>query len=204
MLITSKRYPRPKIPPSMHDQLIWHYHYLSHAGIKATQELLEQRYVFTRINARMRDSVKSYVSCQRAKVGRHVISPATCIAIPTKRFSHIQVDLCKLFPAFQGFSYLFVCIDHFLKWVEAYPLPDQSTPSVIPAHGCHIQIFGTFSYMHSDSGGQFTSAAFNDYYRFLVCEHRMSNIRCPQSNDLVKRYIKTINQSIYFHPNQPT
>ena len=193
---TSKGHPRPIIPPSMQDQLIWHYHCLSHAGIKATQKLLQQRYVFSRMNARIRDLVKSCISCQRAKVGRHVISPLTSIAMPTERFNHIQVDICGPFPPSQGFSYLFICVDRFTRWVEAYPMPDQSTSSVIAALGNHIQMFGTFSYIHSDSGCQFTSAAFKDYCRFLGCEHRISNIRYPQSNGLAERYIKTIKTAL--------
>ena len=75
-------------------------------------------------------------------------------------------------------------------------MPDQSTSSVIAALGNHIQMFGTFSYIHSDSGYQFTSAAFKDYCCFLGCEHRMSNIRYPQSNDLAERYIKTIKTAL--------
>ena len=42
----SKGFPRPIIPPSMQDKLIWHYHNLAHTGIKATQKCIQQRYVF--------------------------------------------------------------------------------------------------------------------------------------------------------------
>ena len=42
----SKSYPKPIISPSMQDQLVWHYYCLSHAEIKATQKLLQQRYIF--------------------------------------------------------------------------------------------------------------------------------------------------------------
>ena len=129
----------------MQDQLISHYHCLSHAGIKATQKFLQQHCVFTRMNACIHDLVKSCVSCQRAKVGRYVISPLTSTAMPTKRFNHIQVDMCGPFPTFQSFSSLFICTDRFTRWVEAYTMPDQSASSAIAALGIHVQIFGTFS-----------------------------------------------------------
>ena len=70
---------------------------------------------FSRTNARIRDLVKSCISCQRAKVGRHVISPLTSIAMLTERFNHIQVDICGPFPSSQGFSYLFICVDRYTR-----------------------------------------------------------------------------------------
>ena len=69
---------------------------------------------------------------------------------------------------------------------------DQSTECVITALNKHIQTFGTFSLLHTDSDSQFTSLTFRNYCKFFGAEHRLSSIRYPQCNGLAERYIKTI------------
>ena len=62
-------------------------------------------------------------------------------------------------------------------------------------HLC-LQTFGTCSFLHTDSGSQFTSSIFKEYCKFLGIAHRLSNIRYPQSNGLCERYIKTIKTAL--------
>ena len=192
----SKGFPRPIIPPSMQDKLIWHYHNLAHTGIKATQKCIQQRYVFYNMHKQIRDLVKSCIACQRSKTTRHVKSPIHPIPMPSSRFDSIHADICGPFPPSQGNCYLLVCVDRFTRWVEAYPMSDQSTESVITAFGKHLQTFGTCSSLHTDSGCQFTSSTFKEYCKFLGVQHHLSNIRYPQSNGLCERYIKTIKTAL--------
>ena len=192
----SQGYPRPILPPSVQDQIIWHYHNLSHPGINATQKLIRQRYVFTGMNRKIKNLVKTCNACQRSKVIRHTVSPVSSIPMPSARFTKLQVDICGPFPSSQGCCYLLVCIDPFTRWVEAYPMPNQSADAVISAIAQHVQHFGTFSIIHSDSGSQFTSTLFKEFCQFLGAEHRISNIRYPQSNGLTERYIKTIKTAL--------
>ena len=135
---------------------------MSHPGIRATQRLVCQPYVFSGMKRKIKDLVKTYVTCQRFKVNRDTVSPITSIPMPSTRFTKLQVDICNLFPSSQACSYLLVCIDPYTRWVEAYPMFDQSTESVITALNEHIQTFGTFSLLHTDSGSQFTSLTFKN------------------------------------------
>ena len=184
----NKGFPRPIIPPSLQDALIWHYHNLAHTDIKTTQRCIQQRYVFYNMRKRIRDLVKSCVACQRSKTTRHVKSPIHSIPIPPDRFSSLHLDICGPFLPSQKNRYLLVCIDRFTRWVEAYPMNDQSTESVITAFGKHLQTFGTCSFLHTNSGSQFTSTTFKEYCKFLGVAHRLSNIRYPQFNGLCGRY----------------
>ena len=79
---------------------------------------------------------------------------------------------------------MLVCVDRFNRWVEAYPMPDQTTNFVICAFNKHLQTFGACSVIHTDSGCQFTSAMFRDYCQFIGANHRISSVRYPQSNSL--------------------
>ena len=192
----SQGYPRPILPPNLQDCIIWHYHNMSHPGIRATQRLVCQRYVFSGMKRKIKDLIKTCVACQRSKVNCHTVSPITSIPMPSARFTKLQVDICDPFPSSQACSYLLVCIDPYTRWVEAYPMFDQSTESVISALNKHIQTFGTFSLLHTDSGSQFTSLTFRNYCKFLGAEHRFNSIRYPQSNGLAERYIKTIKTAL--------
>ena len=177
---------RPLVPPSLQSQLIRHYQNMAHVGIRATHRLIQSRYVFPSMKKKIRDFVKTCVGCQRSKVTRHIVSPLSPIPVPNKRFHTIHVDICGSFPPSQTYTHLLECVDRFSRWVEAYPMPDQTINFVICAFNKHLQTFGACSVIHSDSGCQFTSAAFRDYCQFIGTNHRISSVRYPQSNGLAQ------------------
>ena len=61
----------------------------------------------------------------------------------------------------QGNRYLFVIRDYFIRWVEAFPLPDQKAETVVQVlvHE-FICRFGTPFEIHSDQGRNFESSLF--------------------------------------------
>ena len=187
---------RPLVPPSLQSRLIKHYHNMAHVGIRATRRLIQSRYVFPSMKKKIRDYVNTCIGCQRSKVTRHIVSPLTPIPVPNERFHTIHVDICGPFPPSQTYTHLLVCVDRFSRWVEAYPMPDQTTNSVICAFNKHLQTFGACSVIHTDSGCQFTSAMFRDYCQFIGANHRISSVRYPQSNGLAERMIRSIKTAL--------
>ena len=89
-----------------------------------------------------------------------------------------------------------MCIDRFTRRVEAYPMTDQTTESVIHALNQHIQAFGTCCNIHTYSGCQFTSTTFRDYCKLIGANHRTSSVRYPKSYGLAERSIKNIKISL--------
>ena len=108
----------------------------------------------------------------------------------------LHVDICGCFPPSQTYTHLLECVDRFSRWVEAYPMPDQTINFVICAFNKHLQTFGACSVIHSDSGCQSTSAAFRDYCQFIGTNHRISSVRYPQSNGLAERMIRRIETAL--------
>ena len=47
--------------------------------------------------------------------------------MPSRRFSHIHVDLVGPLPASKGFTYLFTIIDRTSRWPEAIPINATTT-----------------------------------------------------------------------------
>ena len=67
----SKGVPRPFVPAAFRRQVFNSLHSLAHPGIKATQHLITDRFVWPRINADVRNWTRACLHCQRAKVQRH-------------------------------------------------------------------------------------------------------------------------------------
>ena len=193
---TSLRVQRIVLPPSLENQVIMHYHSLSHSGINATHNVIRSRFVFKNMRAKVRDIVRSCVGCQRAKTVRHVVSPKSSIPMPSRRFQRINCDIAGPFPSSNGFAYILICIDPFTRWIEAFPMVDQTTCSVIQTLNFHMQYFGVPNEIHTDSGCQFTSNTFKHYCIFMGTNHRVSRVRYPASNGLAERAIKTVKTAL--------
>ena len=129
--------------------------------------------------SKVRDFVRCCINCQRAKVIRHTVSPISSISMPTERFHRININIAGPFPSSRGQTYVFICIDPFTRWIEAFPMPDQTTSSVVHSLNLHVQSYGAPVEIYSDSGCQFTSHTFNQYCQFLGATHRLSSIRYP-------------------------
>ena len=186
---TSQSAPRILLPPHLEKQVIEYYHNLHHFGIKATRRCIQTRFLFKNMNTKIRNFVRSCVNCQCAKTTRHVVSS---IPMPNCRFQRINIDIAGPFPSSRGQSYVLVCVDPFTRFVEAFPMPDQTTESVIQSLNLHLQYFGAPLEIHSDAGCQFTSHTFQDYCNFIGSYHRISSVRYPQSNGIAERAIKSI------------
>ena len=117
---TSK--PRPFVPKAFRRTIFDSLHNLSHPGIKATQRLITERYVWPSINRDVRQWTRSCLQCQRCKVQRHTCAPLSNFEIPTARFSHVHIDIVGPLPPSNGNSYLLTCFDRFTRWPEAIPI----------------------------------------------------------------------------------
>ena len=70
------------------------------------------------------------LSCASRKgPGRGVRPPLQPIPI-RQPFHRVAVDVLQLPLTSQGNKYVVVFMDYFTKWVEAYAVPDQQTPTV--------------------------------------------------------------------------
>jgi hypothetical protein len=74
--------------------------------------------------------------------------------VPTRRFSHLHVDLVGPLPASKGFTYLFTIIDRTSRWPEAIPI--AATTTVDRANALFqgwVSRFGVPAVIMSDCGG---------------------------------------------------
>ncbi len=188
---------RPLVPRDLRPQVFEHLHGTAHPGRWAARRLISSRYVWKGLSTDVTACVKARLGCQRAKVHRHVQVPPQHIPIPTRRFSHIHVDLVGPLPASKGFTYLFTIIHRTSRWPEAIPIAATSTVDCANAlFQGWVSRFGVPAVITSDRGTQFTSSLWAALCSLLNIQHSQNTAYHPQSNGMVERFHRCLKDAL--------
>nr|VZH97631.1 unnamed protein product [Spirometra erinaceieuropaei] len=193
---------RPVVPSEMRRDVFAALHNLAHPGIRTTQRLVSERFVWPSMNTDIRQWTRSCLACQKAKVGRHNKAPIGTFLAPDARFSHVHIDLVGPFPTSRGCNYLLTAIDRFTRWPIATPIPNITADSVAHAFLEHwISHYGVPSTITTDRGQQFESRLFNSLTNLLGCSRIRTTAYHPSSNGLVERFHRQLKASLRAHDN---
>ena len=92
-----------------------------------------------------------------------------------------------------GHRYILVAVDHFTKWSEAYPLPNQEAPTV--ARVLANEWFFRYSppeTLHSDQGQEFESQLVQELCRILQIKKSRTSPYHPQCDGTAERFNRTL------------
>lgn len=89
--------------------------------------------------------------------------------------------------------YIIVFMDYFTKWVEAFPVPDQTAETtarvmlneIISRYGCPLAL-------HSDQGRNYESSIFKELCSLLHIKKTRTTARNPKCNGMVERFNRTL------------
>jgi transposase InsO family protein len=189
---------RPLVPRDLRRQVFEHLHGAAHPGRRAPRRLISSRYVWKGLSTDVTAWVKACLGCQRAKVHRHVQVPPQHIPVPSRRFSHIHVDLVGPLPASKGFTYLFTIIDRTSRWPEAIPIAATTTVDCANAlFQGWVSRFGVPAVITSDRGAQFTSSLWAALCSLLNIQHNQTTAYHPQSKGMVERFHRRLKDALH-------
>ena len=169
-----------------------------HFGFKKTYAAIHAKYYWPHMFQEITDFVKSCDRCQRAKRDAHQnCTPLNPLPV-AKVFERMHIDLVGPLPKTSaGHEHILVCVDSFSRWVEAFPLHDQSALSI--ARVLHDEIFCRFGApisIVSDRGRNFLSKLVNAVCEIYKVSRHMTASYNPRANGSVERQNATIAQTL--------
>ena len=189
--------PRPLVPRDMRLAVVAAVHNLAHPSINSTVKLVTDRFIWHRIKRDVRCWTRTCLQCQQNKIIRHVKPPLGQFTEPTRRFSHVHVDVTGPLPAAQGMRYVLTMVDRSTRWCEATPIPDQSATACTTAFVSQwIARFGVPTDVTTDQGAAFTSALWTGLAKDLGYQVHHTTSYHPQSNGLVERFHRDLKAAI--------
>jgi len=128
--------------------------YVAHPGMKRTFDLISLLYWWPSMRKSVEDYVRKCDPCQRWKEDREFVAPLGEVKERTAPFLVTSVDIVgPYFITPRKNKYLLPFTDHFTKYVEVFPIPDQSAKTCARVYATQIVTrHGTGSTLITDQG----------------------------------------------------
>ena len=164
-----------------------------HWGRRRTTHMVLQTYWFSNLYQAVRDVVRSCSACSRQQATFNSLQPVLN-SVPIRGYMYRWgVDLAGPFTTSdRGNTYFMVCIEHFSKYIEVFPINGKCSKEVA-YHFLNgvIARYGACAEVITDGGGEF-QGEFADLLVKTLIDHRVSSATHPQSNGLSERCVKSI------------
>ena len=190
--------PRPLVPTLWKPAIFSAVHAPAHPGIRAPRRLISGRFVWPKMATDVASWCCDCQGCARGKVHRHVHTPVQAFTTPSRRFSHLDMDLVGLLPTSRdSFTHLFTIVGRTTRWPEAILLKNTTTADCTSAlTSGWIAGFGVPSIITSDRGVQFTSQIWQVLCKTLRIKRVVTTAYHPQSNGLVERFHRRLKNAL--------
>ena len=168
-----------------------------HFGVEKTQDKIKNSYFWPGMNGDIEVYVRGCLNCERSKGGKKVRAQLESF-VSGAPMEKVHIDVIGPLPrSKKGNVYILTIIDSFTKWVEAFPLPEQSAETVakilvndfITRMGCPQMII-------TDQGTNFESRLFAQVCDLLEIAKKRTTPYHPSANGQVERYNQTIIQMV--------
>ena len=184
------------VPQSLVEELLRSTHSTStggHLGVAKVTEKIRQRFYWPGFQEDVKLFISRCPQCQKRsnppKAHRHALVDWKA----SYPFHHIGIDFMGPLLESNGHKVILLIGDHFTKWYEAVPLPDQRASTTATALIEHwISRFGCPHSIHSDQGRNFESLLFKNLLSLLEIDKSRTTAFHPQSNAVIERMNRTL------------
>lgn len=193
---TSTGKNRPYLPKQHRYEAFMAIHNISHPGIRSTRKMITERFFWPNMNTCINNWTKTCISCQKAKVQRHTISPLDNFE-NAERLTHIHTDIVGPLPISDGKRYILTIIDRATRWPEAFPLADITAETIANTiYSGWISRFGCPAIITSDQGRQYESTLFKNLMKRMGIEKTRTTAYHPQCNGIIERWHRTLKTAL--------
>ena len=84
---------RPLVPEVLRRSLFNALHNISHPGIRGSRRLMSARFVWPGLSRDVKVWARGCLQCQWSKIQTHVKASVPAISVPSRRFSHVHIDI---------------------------------------------------------------------------------------------------------------
>ena len=137
----------------------------------------------------MINDIKTYINncekCKSMKPSNKISKPPMGNQFLTNRpFERFYCDFLGPYPSTKvKNTIIFICLDHFTKFIFLKPLKAATSANVITYFQTEIfPTVGTPRYIHSDNGKQFVSNEMKAFFKLHHITHITTGFYAPQSN----------------------
>ena len=167
---------------------------MSHLGRRRCYKAIQLKYYWYKMSDDIRWWVKTCPVCQRRKAPRP--TPRAPMKIYTTGYPNERVSWDIVGPmheTLRGNKYLLCIADHFSKFAQAFPMPDQRAETIAHLFMTRwCEPYGEPMQAHSDQGTNFESKLVKDLMKLLNIEKTRTVAFRPSADGLVERYNQTI------------
>ena len=160
------------VPPSMTHEILSACHSSStagHLGFAKTSDKVKQIFYWPGLQEDTKLFVSRCPKCQKRSGPPKKYNHSLVEWEASYLFHHIRIDVMGPLPLSNGSKHILVIGDHFTKWYETIPLPDQTAVKGANALVYRwISRFGCPYSLHSDQGRNFESNFLEQLMKFSI------------------------------------
>ncbi|GBN53012.1 Transposon Tf2-6 polyprotein [Araneus ventricosus] len=124
---------------------------------------------------------------QTQMIPKRNLAPGQCIAIDV---------VGKLPRSTNNKNFILTIIDHYSRYLEAYPLQNITSRTIINCLNKYFANFGLPKFLITDNATNFISNEMVEFLDRLNIQHRKSSIYYPMANGLLERAHRTMKESL--------
>ena len=185
------------LPKSLRTEVLQQLHdtqTAGHLGVAKTLNRVRERFYWVQCRRDVQEWCRNCDLCAQKQGPQKKIKAPMAQYNTGSPMERIAIDVLGPQPITEtGNKYILIVADYFMKWVEAYPMPNQEATTV--AELLVIQFicrFGVPLLIHSDQGRNFESELFAEMCRLLGIKKTRTIPYHPQSDGMVERFNHTL------------
>ncbi|GBM19764.1 Transposon Tf2-8 polyprotein [Araneus ventricosus] len=168
-----------------------------HFGVRKTFEFIRHKYQWKGMYLDTKNFCEHCEKClenkpkakltQTQMIPKRNLAPGQCIAIDI---------VGKLPRSTDNKNFILTIIDHYSRYLEAYPLQNITSRTIINCLNKYFANFGLPKFLITDNVTNFISNEMVEFLDRLNIQHRKSSIYYPMANGLLERAHRTMKESL--------